>query len=81
MFYMIIYIMNTITITKRNFIKMIPQMYKFVDSYPEVVLMPKKSVDMSAYKYVVSWKASKKSENDAVIKNRTQLKKYLSHLK
>jgi len=56
-------------------------MYKFVDSYPEVVLMPKISVDMSAYKYVVSWKASKKSENDAVIKNRTQLKKYLSHLK
>jgi len=51
---MIIYIMNTITITKRNFIKMIPQMYKFVDSYPEVVLMPKISVDMSAYKYVVS---------------------------
>jgi len=78
---MIIYIMNTITITKRNFIKMIPQMYKFVDFYPEVVLMPKISVDMSAYKYVVSWKASKKSENDAVIKNRTQLKKYLSHLK
>jgi len=66
---------------------MIPDIYKFIDNNSEFVLMPKEvkkldsRKDMSAHEYVVSGKAFEKNENDAIIKNGAQLKKYLHTLK
>ena len=74
---------DTIILTKKNFVTMIPNIYEFLGQHSKVMLVPKdnKKVDMSWYDYIVSGNYKKQSENDGIIKNKIELTKYLDKLK
>lgn len=74
--------MTTLTLTKKNFITMIPNIYDMINNFDTVQIIAKDTIkNRSWYDYVISGDAFLDSENDTIITNKKELQSYLHTLK